>query len=164
MSLLDRLPFGRPRPPAEIPTEPVVYQPIGVVRNKVQKSRPDGWEAVQSQIVLRDDLAAALDGLEGFSHAIVVFHMHAIPPEERRDRLVVGTDAIERGVLATRSQLRPNAISVAVVPILHREGVILTVQGLDAINGTPVIDIKPYLPAYDSVPGATLPAWAIAEA
>jgi tRNA (Thr-GGU) A37 N-methylase len=62
-------------------------------------------------------------------------------------------------VLATRSQRRPSAIGVAVVPLLRRRHNILRVQGLDAIDGTPVLDIKPYLPPYDSVPDARMPDW-----
>jgi tRNA (Thr-GGU) A37 N-methylase len=67
----------------------------------------------------------------------------------------------ERGVLATRSQLRPNSLGVSVVPVVHRRQAVLRVQGLDALNGSPVLDIKPYLPQYDAVPGATLPPWAV---
>jgi tRNA-Thr(GGU) m(6)t(6)A37 methyltransferase TsaA len=151
-SLLGRSPL--------IPREPIAYRAIGVVRNQIKESRPHGWEDVRSDILLRDDLVTALDGLEGFSHVIVVFHLDRVPEEARRLRLPVGTDAVERGVLATRSQLRPNAIGVAVVPILHRRKGVLRVRSLDALNGTPVLDLKPYLPPYDSVSDAKLPDWA----
>jgi tRNA-Thr(GGU) m(6)t(6)A37 methyltransferase TsaA len=67
----------------------------------------------------------------------------------------------ERGVLATRSQLRPNPIGTSVVKVLRRRKSVLRVQGLDALDGTPVLDIKPYLPAYDAVPEAVLPPWAV---
>jgi tRNA (Thr-GGU) A37 N-methylase len=65
----------------------------------------------------------------------------------------------ERGVLASRSQLRPNPLGVSVVQIVHRRKAVLRVQGLDALDGTPVLDIKPYLPSYDAVPEAKLPPW-----
>jgi tRNA (Thr-GGU) A37 N-methylase len=61
------------------------------------------------------------------------------------------------GIFATRSQLRPNHLGVSVVPLLGAEGCVLTVRGLDAIDGTAVVDIKPYLPEYDSVPNASIP-------
>jgi tRNA (Thr-GGU) A37 N-methylase len=61
------------------------------------------------------------------------------------------------GIFATRSQLRPNHLGVSVVPLLGREGTTLRVRGLDAVDGTPVLDIKPYLPEYDAVPGARTP-------
>jgi tRNA-Thr(GGU) m(6)t(6)A37 methyltransferase TsaA len=142
-----------------VPDEPVSYQAIGVVRNGVKESQPKGWEEVRSEIVLRDDLVPALEAIEGFSHVIVVFHLDRVPEEARRLRLAVGVGK-ERGVLATRSQQRPNPIGVAVVPLLERRGAVLSVRGLDALDGTPVLDIKPYLPSYDAVPDATLPSWA----
>ena len=143
-----------------IPREPVEYRPIGVVRNRVKQPRPGGWEGVRSDILVREDLTGALDGLEGFSHVIVVFHLSRVPAAEQRLRVPAGTDVAERGVLATRSQRRPNPIGVTVVPLLHRRQGVLRVSGLDAIDGTPVLDVKPYLPAYDAAPDAKLPAWA----
>lgn len=153
------LPGGKPL----IPREPIAYKAIGVVRNRVHEPRIDGWEDLRSDIILRDDLAEALDPIEGFSHVIVVFHFDRVPETEKRHRLPVGNeDPLPlRGVLATRSQLRPNPIGVAVAEIVHRRQGVLRVRGLDAINGTPVLDIKPYLPDYDAVARATLPPWAI---
>jgi tRNA-Thr(GGU) m(6)t(6)A37 methyltransferase TsaA len=148
--------FGK----ALIPREPATYRPIGVVRNRVRQSRPTGWVDVRSDIILRDELEPALAGIEGFSHLIVVFHIDRVPESARVLRLAVGSDGLERGVLASRSQQRPNPIGVAVVPLLHRHRRVLRVQGLDALDGTPVLDVKPYLPAYDAIAGATLPAWA----
>ena len=145
-----------------VPREPAVFRPIGVVRNSVREPRMDGWEQVRSDLIVRDDLLAALDGIESYSHLIVVFSFHRLPEEERTTgRLHPRGDARlpEQGVLATRSQRRPNAIGVAVVPLLRRRRNILRVQGLDAIDGTPVLDIKPYLPPYDSVPDARMPDW-----
>ena len=103
---------------------------------------------------------AALEGIEAFSHVIVVFHIDRVPEEEKRLRVSVGQGS-ERGVLATRSQRRPNPIGVSVVRLLHRRKTVLRVQGLDATDGTPVLDIKPYLPAYDGVPETRLPSWAV---
>lgn len=145
-----------------MPLEPVSLQAIAVVRNSVRQPMMDGWELVRSDLIVRDDLLASLDGIEGYSHLIVVFYYHRVPEEERtagrlRPR---GDPALpEQGVLATRSQRRPSAIGVAVVPLLRRRHNILRVQGLDAIDGTPVLDIKPYLPPYDSVPDARMPDW-----
>jgi tRNA-Thr(GGU) m(6)t(6)A37 methyltransferase TsaA len=140
--------------------EPVHFHAIGIVRNRVRQPRTQGWEDIRSDIILRDDLAEALEGIEGFSHVIVVFQLDRIPEGERRLTLPVGKDGVERGVLATRSQRRPNPLGVSVVPVLHRRKGVLRVRGLDAMDGTPVLDIKPYLPLYDSVPDAKLPAWA----
>jgi tRNA-Thr(GGU) m(6)t(6)A37 methyltransferase TsaA len=154
----DALPGGKP----EIPAEPVTYRPIGVVHNAVRKSRPDGWEGVRSDLIICDELEPALDAIEGFSHLIVVFHVDRVPEEARLLQLPVGNEDEPplRGVLATRSQLRPNPIGTSVVKLLSRRRNVLRVQGLDALDGTPVLDIKPYLPEYDSVPDAVLPPWA----
>lgn len=146
-----------------IPTEPVVLRPIGVVRNGVREPRPHGWEDVRSDVIVREDLLEALDGIEAYSHIIVVFHCHQVPEEERASghiRPLGDSNLPEQGVLATRSQRRPAAIGVSVVSLLRRRRNILRVRGLDAIDGTPVLDIKPYFPTYDSVPGARVPDWA----
>ena len=151
--------FGRNK--GVIPTEPVSYRAIGVVRNRIQEPLPFGWQGIQSDIILRDDLARALDFLDGFSHAIVVFHLNRVSGEESRYQTVrIGREGVEVGILASRSALRPNPIGVSVVPIVRRRQNVLRVRGLDALNETPVLDIKPYLPPYDSVPDAKLPAWA----
>jgi tRNA-Thr(GGU) m(6)t(6)A37 methyltransferase TsaA len=150
--------FGRPL----IRREPITYRAIGVVRNQIREHRTTGWEAVRSDIFLREDLLPAIQDIEGFSHVIVVFHMDRI---SERDLLLQrlplrGENGGEIGLFATRIAVRPNPIGVAVVPVVWRRKNVLRVRGLDALNGTPVLDIKPYLPEYDSVPGATLPDWA----
>ncbi len=147
-----------------VPREPVSVRPIGVVRNNVFDPMPDGWESVRSDLIFRDDLMPALDGIETYSHVIVVFACHRVPEEERTVGRIHprGDERLpEQGVLATRSQLRPSALGVAAVPLVRRRRNILRVLGLDAIDGTPVLDIKPYLPHYDSVPDARVPDWVL---
>jgi tRNA-Thr(GGU) m(6)t(6)A37 methyltransferase TsaA len=154
--------FGLRIPP--VPREPAVFRPIGVVRNRVRTPRMDGWEHVRSDLIFRDDLTDALDGIETYSHVIVVFHLHRVPEQERTTGRIHprGDSRLpEQGVLATRSQRRPNAIGVSVVPLLRRRKNILRVRGLDAIDGTPVLDIKPYVPRYDSVTDAKVPDWTL---
>jgi len=150
-------PTGRPT------LGPAVFSPVGVVRNAVKESQMYGWETVESRIVVRRELADALDGIEGFSHVIVLFWIDRVPAEERGATRIhpMGDQTLPLlGVLATRTQLRPNPIGMSIVPLLGRKGNELRVRGLDAIDGTPVLDIKPYIPHYDSVPQATMPAWA----
>jgi tRNA (adenine37-N6)-methyltransferase len=146
-----------------VPREPVSVRPIAVVRNNVFDPQPDGWEQVRSDLIFREELMPALDGIEGYSHVIVVFNFHRVPEAERsRLRLHPRDDTSlpEQGVLATRTQLRSSGIGMSVVPIVQRRRNILRVLGLDAIDGTPVLDIKPYLPPYDSKPDARMPEWA----
>ena len=134
-----------------VPREPVPIRPIGVVRNAVREPTPEGWESVRSDIIVREELMPALDGLEGYSHIIVVFVCHLVPEEERTQlRLRPRNDPRlpEQGVLATRSQLRPSALGVSVVPLLRRRRNVLRV-------------VKPYVPHYDSVPDARVPDWVL---
>lgn len=116
---------------------------------------------MRSTIVVRDDLVEALDGLEDYSHIIVVFTFDKVPEGEQRLRVAPDAGRLPvQGVLATRSQRRPNSLGVSVTRLLRRRLNVLWVEGLDAIDGTPILDIKPYFPNYDSVPGASVPAWA----
>jgi len=136
-------------------------RPIGVVRNEnTQPPQPDEGKAV-SEIVVDVSLTEALDGLEGFSHIIVLYWMHQAPlvkpptkvhPMGKREFPLVG-------LFVTRSPHRPNPVGVTTVRLLQRRGNILRVEGLDAFDGTPVIDIKPYIRGYDSVTDAKVPQW-----
>ncbi len=150
-----------PQDPGPLPR--VVLQPIGVVRSPVRQMRPYGWEGVEARIVLRPALAQALLGLEGFSHVYVLFYLHEVPSELRGARLQIHPggrqDLPLAGLFATRSQLRPNPLGLTVCPLLRVSHNVLWVRGLDAIDGTPVLDIKPYIPHYDAVPGAQVPPW-----
>jgi len=144
-------------------TEPVVVRPIGVVRNSVKEPRREGWESLESTIIVQDRWAGALDGLEGFSHIFVIYWMHLVSDEPRETTTHVhprGDPQIPlQGVFATRSPVRPNPIGLSVVPLIERRGNVLRVRGLDAMDGTPVLDLKPYLAHYEDVPGATIPDW-----
>ena len=164
MSLLRRLAdrilrlFGQGGQP--VPREPVSLPPIAVVRNTVFDPKPDGWESVKSDLIFREDLLDALEGIDSYSHIIVVFSCHRVPDDVKTHTFLTSDANLpEQGILASRSQLRPNSIGVAVVQLLRRRKNIVRVLGLDAIDGTPIVDIKPYVPAYDSVPEATVPEW-----
>jgi tRNA-Thr(GGU) m(6)t(6)A37 methyltransferase TsaA len=144
--------------------EPVAVKPIGVVHNSVKEPRRGGWESLESAIVVQDRWAGALDGLEGFSHILVIYWMHFVSEERRETTTHVhprGDPQIPlQGVFATRSPVRPNPIGLRVAALVERKGNVLRVRGLDAIDGTPVLDLKPYLSYYDGVPDATLADWA----
>jgi endonuclease-3 related protein len=133
---------------------------IGFVRNQVTQPLRGGWEEVISEVVVDRRLSDALDGLEGFSHIVVLFWLHKTSGEPALK--VHPRGKIEHplvGLFATRSPQRPNPLGETTVRLLERRGNVLKVRGLDAINGTPVIDIKPYIPGYDSVVGARVPPW-----
>jgi tRNA-Thr(GGU) m(6)t(6)A37 methyltransferase TsaA len=145
-----------------IPTEPVGLKPIGIVRNGVREPRMEGWEGLLSDIIIRKNLTDALDGIEGYSHVIVLFHLHKVP-DEQRGRTQCHPRGDPRyplqGVFATRTQNRPNPVGISVVKLVKRRRNVLRVRGLDAINATPVLDIKPYIPNYDVPPDARVPDW-----
>lgn len=147
-----RKPFDRPAPPAS-----VSLQAVGYVRNDVAKPRPRGWEKVLSRIELQPGMGNRIRGLDGYSHAIVVFYMDLAENAPEMPETMTLESGRTYGIFATRSQLRPNHLGVSVVPITGCEDGQVTVRGLDAINGTPVLDIKPYLPDYDARPSATIP-------
>jgi tRNA-Thr(GGU) m(6)t(6)A37 methyltransferase TsaA len=143
------------------PPPPVTLQPIGVVCNKVKTPRRHGWERIESRLILRDDLRPMLRGLEDFSHLIVVTVAHLIPDDldVEMQRRPAGESGPEVGLLATRSQLRPNHLLVSAVRLLRIEGTELRVRGLDAVDGSPLLDVKPYVPYYDAVDGARVAPW-----
>lgn len=113
-------------------------------RQMVESSRA-AREAV-SEIEVRDDLGELLDGVEDFSHLLVLYWGHRIP-EERRSLAKVHPlgrqDLPLVGIFATRSPARPNPILATTVRLVERKGNVLRVQGLDAVDGSPVLDLKP---------------------
>jgi tRNA-Thr(GGU) m(6)t(6)A37 methyltransferase TsaA len=145
-----------------IPTEPVGLKPIGIVRNRVREPRMEGWEDVPSDVIVRKNLTGALDGIEGYSHVVILFHLHKVSDDER-NRTHCHPRGDPRyplqGVFATRTQHRPNPVGISVVRLVKRRRNVLRVKGLDAINGTPVLDIKPYIPHYDAPSEVRLPEW-----
>ena len=155
------------RPASEIPALPqITLRPIGVVRNAVKEPQPPGfdWSAVKSRIVIRPDVVDSLLGLDSYSHVKVLFWPHLVPTEVigSKHRLHPRDDPENplQGILATRSQIRFNPILVTAVPLLSVKADTVRVRGLDAIDGTPVLDIKPYFPHFDSIPDARVAEWA----
>ncbi|MDO8472917.1 MAG: tRNA (N6-threonylcarbamoyladenosine(37)-N6)-methyltransferase TrmO [Dehalococcoidia bacterium] len=140
----------------------LLLHPIGIVCNQVATRDERRWEDVVSEIRINEDCAEGLHGIEGFSHVIVIYWMHCLN-ERERGLLKVHPQRNEafplEGVFATRSPARPNPLGISVVRLLSREGRTLMVSGLDALDNSPVIDIKPYLPNGDSVPLATVAGW-----
>jgi len=118
-----------------------------------------------SRIRLFPGFCGGLDRLGDFSHAIVLYWFHLRDSEEERRVLKVlprrHPGAPRVGVFASRSPSRPNPIGLCVVGLVELEGCILRVRGLDAVEGSPIIDIKPYLPRAESVPDARVPGWAL---
>ncbi|MDP2729226.1 MAG: tRNA (N6-threonylcarbamoyladenosine(37)-N6)-methyltransferase TrmO [Dehalococcoidales bacterium] len=142
----------------------ITLKVIGSVRNKVKDSPPGAsawWVELVSEIVIDPALSEALDGLEDFSHIIVLFWMHRVTGVEIPLKVhpMLRQELPLTGIFATRAPVRPNRIGVTAVRLLERQGNILRVKGLDALDGSPVIDIKPYIPVADTVADARVPRW-----
>jgi len=122
----------------------------------------ENWGKIESEIHLQDTLMPALIGLSEFSHAIILTWLHQATFDVNRDlvrRPRGQANWPEIGIFAQRAKNRPNPIGVSVVDVLSCEGNILKVRRLDAIDGTPVIDIKPYYTAFDRIETVVEPAW-----
>ncbi len=135
---------------------------IGTIHSPAEEPVDSGWGDVVSTIHVHEEYARGLEGIEGFSHAIIIFAMHLASFDPAGDlvRRPRGRDDMpEAGIFAQRAKHRPNPIGVTAVRILGRDGNSIRVQGLDAINGTPVVDIKPYVPVFDCIVDATIPEW-----
>jgi tRNA-Thr(GGU) m(6)t(6)A37 methyltransferase TsaA len=141
---------------AEAP-EPVTLRPIGVVHSPydslegmpVQPSRaPD----VEGSVEVFEEYVAGLADLDGFSHVVLVAYLHRARPY--RLAVVPFLDTEPRGLFATRAPSRPNPIGLSVVELIAVDGGRLTVRGVDLLDGTPLLDLKPYVGEFDGRPSA----------
>ena len=129
---------------------PVQYKPIGIIHSPFKNltgipRQAAGTPDITAKIEIFDEYIDGLMDLDGFSHIVVIFHLHLVkkgslkasPPWDNR----------EHGVFATRSPHRPNPIGVSVVRLKNIDRNILNISGVDMADGTPILDIKPYIPA-----------------
>ena len=139
----------------------IVMTPIGVVRNEAEERKDVSWGDDISSSVLDEQYAPGLEGLDGFSHAIILFYLEQakFDREKHLQRRPRNRDDMPlAGIFAQRGKDRPNRIGITSVKIVSVSEGSLVVKGLDAVDGTPVLDIKPYYPAYDKR-DASVPAW-----
>jgi tRNA-Thr(GGU) m(6)t(6)A37 methyltransferase TsaA len=138
---------------ADVPKlELVTFRPIGVIRTPFTATLGMPIQAtaavgVPGWIDLDPDLAAGLVDLEGFSHLTLLYHLHRITAP----RLTVAPFLDDRphGIFATRSPARPNPIGISTVRLLAIVGSTVEIEDVDMLDGTPLLDIKPYVPAFD---------------
>ena len=139
----------------------IVMRPIGYVHNNVAHKKDVAWGQDVSTIHLEEEYYSGLEGLSDFSHAIIIYHLDKAVydkekhlqrrPQNRDDMPLVG-------IFSQRGKDRPNRIGMTSVQIVNVEDTQLNVKGLDAIDGTVVLDIKPYYPVYDKK-DAIVPEW-----
>ncbi|TMA70271.1 MAG: SAM-dependent methyltransferase [Deltaproteobacteria bacterium] len=141
----------------------IVLEPIGYVRSPRADLRDDGWGDVTARIELTDKFGPdCLEGLESFSHVEVIFHFHRVVESaiERGTRHPRGNVAWPRvGIFAQRGKDRPNRLGTTIAEVKGREGRVLTVAGLDAVDGTPVLDIKPLMVEFLPRGSVRQPPW-----
>jgi tRNA-Thr(GGU) m(6)t(6)A37 methyltransferase TsaA len=150
-------------------------RPVGFIRSSIagpslvagadgleQRSRYTERLGQTSEIIIDSELEGILDGIEGFSHLLVLYWAHCVPPEGRK--LLKGHPMGRKempltGIFATCSPARPNPILVTGVRLIERKGDVLVVEGLDAVDGSPVVDIKPYVSGYYLFENTVRPEW-----
>lgn len=130
----------------------VSYHPIGVIETPftTREGMPiqaKGGHGIRGRITLFPEYVPGLQDLAGFSHLILLYHFHLT----RETRLVVTPflDTTPRGVFATRSPNHPNSIGLSTVRLIEIRETVLEIEDVDIMNGTPLLDIKPYVPAFD---------------
>lgn len=137
----------------------ITIKPLGLAKNKVHKPTLPGWDDVVTEIVIDKKYTKGLDGIEDYSHVIVVYWMDKEKECHLKHHPQGREDIPFIGIFACRCPQRPNRIAISTVPLLDRRKNVLKVKGLDIVNGTPILDIKPYTPQYDRVGKARIPKW-----
>lgn len=132
----------------------VTFRPIGVIHSPHKDPaatpiQPAFAADCPGRAELLPEFAAGLADIEGFSHLYLVFWLHRAGPPRLRVKPFL--QDVERGVFATRAPSRPNPIGLSLVRLIRREGNVLHLAGVDVLDGTPLLDLKPYAPRYDRV-------------
>jgi tRNA-Thr(GGU) m(6)t(6)A37 methyltransferase TsaA len=156
---------------------PMQLRPVGIVRSNLKepslvaessdlnwqpKEGRREWRTLISELVIDSSLAGILDGIEDFSHLLVLYWAHHVPSEGRsliKAHPMGRKDLPLVGIFATCSPARPNNICATVVRLLERKENVLRVEGLDALDGSPILDIKPYHSSYYARDGVKEADW-----
>ena len=143
-------------------SETIAMRPIGIIHSPFttlegMPIQPGGAREVLGQVVLDADLAPALADVDGFSHVYLLYCFHQ--STGYKTTVTPYLDDTPRGLFATRAPKRPNPIGLSVVEVVAVAGNVLTVRGIDVLDGTPLLDIKPYAPAFDAPAGVVRSGW-----
>ncbi|OQX73417.1 MAG: tRNA (N6-threonylcarbamoyladenosine(37)-N6)-methyltransferase TrmO [Campylobacteraceae bacterium 4484_4] len=125
--------------------------------------QPKGAEDIYATIEIKKEFEAGLKDLEGFSHIYLIYYFHKI--KTHRLQVIPFNDKTDtpRGVFSTRTPMHPNSIGLSVVRLVKVEGNFLTIKGVDILDGTPLLDIKPYIENFDKVEGDVRSGWMTAS-
>jgi tRNA (adenine37-N6)-methyltransferase len=135
----------------------IVYESIGVIHSPFESRegmpiQPPAAQGIQGWIEIHEEYTQGLKDLDGFSHIILLYHFHLSQGFDLEPTPFL--DSVKRGVFATRVPRRPNPIGLSVVRLIGYEKNILKIEDVDIVNDTPLLDIKPYNPAFDPITGA----------
>jgi len=130
----------------------IKYKPIGIVHSPFKEPKgtpiqPAGAKNIDGTVKLFPEYAEGLKDLEGFSHIILIYHFHLSKGASLKVRPYMDNE--EHGVFAMRGPGRPNPVGISIVRLIRIEENILHVQDVDIVDGTPLLDIKPYVPEFD---------------
>jgi tRNA-Thr(GGU) m(6)t(6)A37 methyltransferase TsaA len=130
----------------------VEFRPIGVIRTPFEDTegmpiQPSGAGGIRGTVEVLPEFEEGLKDLGGFSHVTLIYHFHRV--SEHRLVVTPFMDPTPRGVFATRAPTRPNPIGISTVRLLAVRGNVLEIEGVDMLDGTPLLDIKPYVPEFD---------------
>lgn len=133
-------------------------QPIGIIQSPFREVsnmpiQPKGASGIPGRVLVDEQYADGLKDLEGFSHIYLIYHFHKV--SSTRLSVIPFMDKTPRGVFSTRTPMRPNHIGISIVRLVGIERNILTVDGIDVLDQTPLLDIKPYIEAFDHPHGST---------
>ena len=141
----------------------IELKPIAFVKNDRVNIEDDNWSNYISEIELEDSIITeAFEGIDDFSHLEIIFYMNQVDDEKAKakHRHPRNNEALPKlGTYAQRNKNRPNKIGLTTVELIERDGRILKVKYLDAINGTPILDIKPVIKAFGAKSEIKQPAW-----
>lgn len=136
----------------------ITYTPIGSIHSPFQKKddmpiQPTGASGIQGTVEVFKDFQDGLADLDGFSHVILLYHFHR--SDEFKLQVVPFMDSQPRGLFSTRAPKRPNPIGLSIVRLERVEDNILHIRNVDVLDGTPLLDIKPYIPEFDAQDGVS---------
>ena len=131
----------------------ITYKPIGYIRTPFLKIaempvQPNGALGIYGVIDLNEELVPGLADLDGFSHLILLYHLHLV--KESKLTVVPFMDDKPHGIFATRAPARQNPIGISTVKLQKIEGNLIYIEGVDMVDNTPLLDIKPFFPKYDN--------------
>ncbi len=162
--------------------DPIVLRPVGIIRNEIDEPFLKAGEAgiemkermaaikahvrkirtMKSEIIINRELSGILDGVKDYSHLVILYWAHQVPEQSRsitRVHPMGRKDIPLTGIFSTCSPVRPNSVLTTVVKLVKINENILEVVGIDAINGSPVIDVKPYVRKWYPQEGIRIPEW-----